>query len=300
MVSTAGLLVLISPSTTPSSRTKRSGLKSPARCRVVFEQKVIGIAFRAKNCSATRFVSAGREVMALEVAAAHVHADTTLEARRHDRIVERVDIKLDQSVGILAYAFHHLADCRVAQLGDRDLVELDIPASRVRRGPTISARYTAARSAKNASIDRNRRPDRRSRCTGRSAWSTATGIVIFASRARDCVQERNSSSASGCVRLSLSMRVGRGELDLVPLVVPKLEIRCLDREPLHPFDETAPVGAATELAVGHDLQTELFLPADTSRMHSSCAVANSASPIFARPVSPERLPQRRGRSRLPT
>ena len=60
-----------------------------------------------------------------------------------------------------------------------------------------------------------------------------------------------------CQRLrarELGRRVGGREVDLVAVIVAELEDRRLDGEALAARDEAAPVGAAAELAVGHDLQ----------------------------------------------
>ena len=61
------------------------------------------------------------------------------------------------------------------------------------------------------------------------------------------------------MRLQLALRIRRGEIDLVAVIVAKLEHRGLDRKAVDPLDEAAPIGAAAEFAVGHDLQPDLLL-----------------------------------------
>ena len=91
------------------------------------------------------------------------------------------------------------------------------------------------------------------------------GSVIFGVARVTPRRNTNSSSASGCVRLSLRCRIGRGEIDLVALVVAKLEQRAAHLEALDALDEPAPVGAAAEFAVGHDLEADLLLHAHRRR-----------------------------------
>ena len=89
------------------------------------------------------------------------------------------------------------------------------------------------------------------------AGSVILAVTVVASR-----RKTNSSSASGCVRRSGRGRVGRGEIDLVAVVVAKLEQRGAHLEALGALHEPAPIGAAAELAVGHDLEPDLLLHAD--------------------------------------
>src|SRR4051812_1215915 len=75
--------------------------------RVVFEQEVVGIR-AGKELLSNALVSAGREVMPLEIATAHMDADHRARRSRRDRLVESLDVKPNQTIGILPDTFHHL------------------------------------------------------------------------------------------------------------------------------------------------------------------------------------------------
>src|SRR5215467_2320646 len=80
--------------------------------------------------------------------------------------------------------------------------------------------------------------------------------------ARDLAQKLKFVERQRLRALQLGMGIRRCELDLVPVVVAKLEIRGFNRETFYAFNKTAPIGSAPEFAIGHHLQTDLFLPVD--------------------------------------
>ena len=102
------------------------------------------------------------------------------------------------------------------------------------------------------------------------------------------------------MRAILRRRIGRGELDLVALIVAEPEHRRLDDEAVAALDEPAPVGAAAEFAVGHHLETGVLLQPHhvADALRPGCG--ESASSISPRHGlgTPGAAPA--GRSRLPT
>ena len=83
----------------------------------------------AKKRSATRLIAACAKIVTLEVAAAHVHADSDFGWARRDGLIDAVDIEIDQCVRIAARPLDLIADRRIAQQRHRDFVELDITAA---------------------------------------------------------------------------------------------------------------------------------------------------------------------------
>src|SRR5205807_1513276 len=69
------------------------------------------------------------EVTAPKIAAAHVNADGHVGRPVRDRLVDRLDVELDERIGIAAGSSDLFADYGIAQHRDRDLVELDVAAS---------------------------------------------------------------------------------------------------------------------------------------------------------------------------
>ena len=77
------------------------------------------------------------------------------------------------------------------------------------------------------------------------------------------------------------------------LVVAELEHRRLDREAVDPLDEASPIGAATEFAVGHDLEADILLHlhdiADALILDlRKCSIVDALAHVIA-----EGLPQHR-------
>ena len=81
-------------------------------------------------------------------------------------------------------------------------------------------------------------------------------------RLGDAAQEFELVERQRLFALQLAFRVGRRECHLVAVVVAEVEHRGLDRKAVDPLDEPAPIRAAAELAVGHDLQAHVLLHAD--------------------------------------
>src|SRR6478736_3877330 len=76
-----------------------------------------------------RLVTAGAEIVTLEITAAHMHADGHLRWAFGDGVVDALDIEIDERVRIAARTLDLVADCRIAQKRDGDFVELHIPAT---------------------------------------------------------------------------------------------------------------------------------------------------------------------------
>ena len=122
---------------------------------VVFEQEVID-ARLAEEALGDRLVAAGRQIVALEIAAAHVHAEHHVGRRARDRVVDGLDVEIDQPVGLSARGFDLLADRGIAQQRDRDLVELDVAAAGLDQPGDLLAEDRA--SDRRRRLRRRRRP----------------------------------------------------------------------------------------------------------------------------------------------
>jgi hypothetical protein len=107
--------------------TKRSGLKSPARAVSYSSRKWVTLQFLV--ALGHRLVTAFRQIVAAEIAPAHVDADQHIHGHTRNGIVDRLDIEIDELVGVLARGLHFGADGRIAQHGDRHLVELHVAAA---------------------------------------------------------------------------------------------------------------------------------------------------------------------------
>src|SRR5262249_31945856 len=109
--------------------------------RIVFEQKVIGVG-SGEELLRNPIVPAGREIMSLEVAATHVHADHSARRSRGNRVIESLDVEPDELLGILPGPFHHFTDGRIAQQRNGHLVELDVLTSGVREFDDLGPIYS--------------------------------------------------------------------------------------------------------------------------------------------------------------
>jgi hypothetical protein len=96
--------------------------------RVKFEQEVIHLRIREKALG-DRLVAAGAEIVALEVAAAHMHADRDVRRAFGDGVVDALDVQIDENARLAARALDLVADGGIAQKRDGDLIELHIPAA---------------------------------------------------------------------------------------------------------------------------------------------------------------------------
>src|SRR6516165_3011602 len=76
------------------------------------------------------FVSAIREVATPEVATAHVDADDDFPGTPSKRAIYRIDVALDQCIGIAARARNPVTDRRITQQRTGDLVDLQVLAAR--------------------------------------------------------------------------------------------------------------------------------------------------------------------------
>jgi hypothetical protein len=106
--------------------TNLSGLP-PARAVSYSGRKWVALVPVKKRSATDR--SRPREIAAAEVAAAHVDADNHVGRGVGHAVIDGLDIEVDKPVGVLSRARDLLADSRVAQHGDSDLVELDVAAA---------------------------------------------------------------------------------------------------------------------------------------------------------------------------
>ncbi len=94
---------------------------------VEFEQEMIDVGV-VEEAFSDLLIPAGREVVALEVAAADMNADYGAGCAYHRRI-DRTDVKINELVRLFALRDHLATDRRIAQHRQRNLVELDIAAA---------------------------------------------------------------------------------------------------------------------------------------------------------------------------
>ena len=123
------------------------------------------------------------------------------------------------------------------------------------------------------------------------------GSVIFGVALVMPLQEFEFVERQRLVAPQLGVRIGRGELDLMAVIVAKLEHRGLDREAVDPLDEASPIGTAAEFAVGDDLQPDLLLHlhdiADavildlSQNAHHRCACAHVIAERLAQHLRPQ-------------
>ena len=238
-----------------------------------------------------RLVSSLPEIVAAEVAPAHVHADHDVGRACGDGLVDAFDVKSDQPVRVGAGGRHALANRRIAQERDRDLVELDVAAAGLRqvrdllgkdRGKIgeerVHVRIDATVGEVRAAVEMHGR-GRRQGDLGRHARHVFQELELV---------ERERTRA-----LDLRLGVGRGELDLPSLVVAEPELRAADLEAVGALDEAAPVGAAPELAVGHDAEAGLLLQPHDVADALVLDTGEFRVADLGRGVAAERLAQRR-------
>jgi hypothetical protein len=83
----------------------------------------------AKESFRNGFIAAGTKIVTPEIIAAHMHADHDAFGRRCHRIVDALDVEIDQHIRLLADRLDLLPDRGVAQQRDRNLVELNVAAA---------------------------------------------------------------------------------------------------------------------------------------------------------------------------
>ena len=198
--------------------------------------------------------------MTLEIAAAHVHAEDHVVRRALDHVVDVLDVATDQAVRLLARGFDLLTDRGIAQQRDRDLVELDVAAAGLDQSRDLLAEDP--RQVGEESFDVR---------VGVAAREIGAAVEMHRRRRRqrdlrrrlgDAAQELELVERQRLLALQLAFRVGRRECHLVAVIVAEVEHRGLDREAVDALDEPAPIRAAAEFAVGHDLQADVLLHAD--------------------------------------
>ena len=127
-----------------------------------------------------RLVAAARHPAAAEVAAAHVRRDEQVVGLAGDDLVGRVPVLPQQFVGIVAAGGDLVAEVRVAEVGEADVVELEVAAAGFVEGGDLVA--VAGHEVGPELPPCPGTSPRRPRCARPSAW-----------RRRD-----PASSASGC------------------------------------------------------------------------------------------------------
>ena len=117
-------------------------------------------------------VAALGEIVAPEIAAAHVDADDDVGRAGRDRAVDGIDIALDQRVGIAARARDPVADRGIAEQRNGDLVDLQVAAAGLHQVGDLLREHgdEIGEEAIGIGIGAARRRSRRS---ARSAWSRA-------------------------------------------------------------------------------------------------------------------------------
>ncbi len=168
-----------------------------------------------------------------------------------------LDIEIDERVGLLSGSGDALANCRIAEHGDGNLIELDIAAARRAKIGDLGA------------IDGGEVGEEMARVGIDGGVAEVGAAVEMHGRGRrhgdlrgrrgNALQERELVGSQGLQARELAGGVGRREIRLVAVVVAKLEGRRPDCKALTALDEPAPVGAAAELPIGDDRQARLLL-----------------------------------------
>src|SRR5262249_16354589 len=96
---------------------------------VILKQEMVRVRARKKTLR-NPFVSAVCQVATPEVAAAHVDADYDLIGTPGERAINRINVALDQRIGIAARDRNPVADRGIAQQRTSDLVDLQVPTAR--------------------------------------------------------------------------------------------------------------------------------------------------------------------------
>ena len=214
----------------------------------------------AEKLFRNRVVAALRKVHALVVAAAHVDADHHLRGLALDCLVDRVHIEVDQFFRVLAVRLDLVARRGVAQHGERDFVELHVAAAGAREVGDLGLVYLAEVGEE----------------FDRVAVDPAIGVVGEAVQvhgrgrrhrdldraARNPLRELELIERDRLAAPHSALRIRRGEVGLVAVLVVKLEHGLLHHQAFGQADEFFPVGNAPELAVGRDLEAAVLLQAD--------------------------------------
>ena len=214
---------------------------------VEFEQEM-GHAGDAEQGLGDRVVAALGQIFALEIAAAHMHADRHRRRCRRDRVAERLDIEAGQPRRIVAVGGHPLAHDRVAQHGQRDFVELNIAAAGGGQRGDLGAidRGKIAKEFFRTVIDAGDRiaaaaPKMHGRRRRQGRFRHRLGVVAEKTE----LIERDRPLPRHCAG-----HQRRGERELQTLLVAEGEARFADAQALGALDEAAPIRRAAEFTVG--------------------------------------------------
>ena len=185
----------------------------------------------------------------------HGHGQSGRSTRQDLR--QRTDVQPDQGIGVDAAGPDRRSDVGVTQHGQSDLVELHVgraPGGQVVELVHVDGAQVVEellRSVVDAGLDgvgeapEVHRRRRRQRHLGRLGGGAG--------------QELELGPGDRAAPSEPRLDVGGGEGHLVPGVVPELERRRPDGQPVDRVDETVPVGGSPELAVGDGFETGILL-----------------------------------------
>src|SRR5262245_24297586 len=187
---------------------------------VILKQEMVRVRAHEKTLR-NPFVSAVCEVATPEVAAAHVDADDDLPGTPSERAIDRIDVVLDQRIGIAACDRNPVADRRIAHQRTSDLVDLQVPTARRDQLCDLLLKHADEIGeepidvAIGGTVGKVRKPQKvhRGRRRQRDLWRDRSDSAQE-NELVDC--ERMRASNHGC-------RIRRGEIDLVALIIAKFE-----------------------------------------------------------------------------
>src|SRR5262249_53788743 len=227
--------------------------------RIVFEEEVIDFGL-GEETLCHGLITTRAEVVALEVAAAHVNANCHAGGTTFDCIVDAFDIKVDKSVKVASGVFDLPSNAWIAQQSHSHLVELNVAAARF--GKLLDLLLKNLRQIREECIDIR---------VNRPIGKIVAPVKVHSRRCRQCDlsgdlrysgQEHEFIECERLQSFNASPGVRCGELDLMPAVVPKPERSGSDLKPFRALDETSPIGTAAEFPVGHNFKADLLLKAN--------------------------------------
>src|SRR5262249_55053779 len=153
--------------------------------------------------------------------------------------MDRIDVALDQRVGVAARARNPVADRRIAQQRTSDLVDLQIPTARRHQLRDLLPKYAdeigeeTIGIAIGAAVGKVGKPQKvhRGRCRQRDLWRDGSN-----SAQENELVDRERMRAPNHRR-----RIWRGEVDLVTSIVAKLEERGPNLQTLGAIHKAPPI-----------------------------------------------------------